>query len=112
VAKGLILGVIVALAGVIAGGYIFVKVGALPAGQDAKPGKLETWAAKTSLAATINPETRGLTSPVQPTESNCRSESLCCALSGVSRRTRCKRLRDCQRTDAGSASARKGRSRG
>jgi thiosulfate dehydrogenase len=70
VAKGFILGIIVALAGVIAGGYVFVKVGALPAGQDAKPGNLEMWAAKTSLAATISRETRGLTSPLQPTESN------------------------------------------
>ncbi len=68
--KGFILGVIVALAGVIAGAYIFVKVGALPARQDTKPGKLEKWAAKTSLAATINRETRGLTSPLQPSESN------------------------------------------
>ena len=69
-AKGFILGVIVALAAAIAGGYIFVKVGALPAGQDSKPGKLETWAAKTSLAVTINRETTGLTSSLQPTESN------------------------------------------
>ncbi len=69
-AKGFILGIIVALAGAIAGGYLFVKFGALPAGQDSKPGKLETWAAKTSLRATINRETRGLTSPLQATESN------------------------------------------
>lgn len=68
-AKGFVLGIIVALAGAIAGGYIFVKVGALPAGQDSKPGKLEMWAAKTSLAATIDRETKGLTSPLQPTES-------------------------------------------
>lgn len=69
-ARGFILGVIVALAGVIAGGYIFIKVGALPAGQDSKPGKLEKWAANTSLAATINRETRGLVIPLQPTEAN------------------------------------------
>ena len=69
-AKRFALGIIAALAVVIAAGYIFVKVGALPAGQDSKPGKLETWAAKTSLAATINRETTGLTSPLQPTESN------------------------------------------
>ena len=69
-AKGFILGIIVALAGVIAGACIFVMVGALPAGQDSKPGKLETWAANTSLAATINRETRGLAIPIQPTESN------------------------------------------
>ncbi|MGZ4810771.1 MAG: c-type cytochrome [Thermoanaerobaculia bacterium] len=68
-AKGFVLGLIVALAVAIAGGYVFVKVGALPAGQDSKPGKLETWAAKASLSATIKRQTSGLTSPLQPTES-------------------------------------------
>ena len=62
-AKGFVLGVIIALAVLIAGAYIFVKVGALPAGQDQKPGKLETWAAKTSLGATINRQTAGLSIP-------------------------------------------------
>jgi thiosulfate dehydrogenase len=70
VAKGFVLGVIVALAVLIAAAYLFVKVGALPAGQDQKPGKLETWAAKTSLGATINRQTAGLSIPLQPTESN------------------------------------------
>ena len=69
-AKGFVLGVIITLAVAIAGAYIFVKVGALPAGQDQKPGKLETWAAKTSLGATISRQTAGLTVPLQPTESN------------------------------------------
>lgn len=68
--KSFILGIIVALAAMILGGYVFVKLGALPAGQDSKPGKLETWAAKTSLAATIGHESKGLTSPMQPTEAN------------------------------------------
>jgi len=70
VAKGFILGVVVALAVVIAGGYLFVKVGALPAGQDSKPGTLEKWAANTSLAATISRQTKGVTIPIQPTEAN------------------------------------------
>jgi thiosulfate dehydrogenase len=69
-AKGFILGVIVAVAIGIAGGFIFVKLGALPAGQDSKPGMLERWAAKTSLAATMARETRGLSNPLQPTEAN------------------------------------------
>ncbi len=69
-AKGFIAGIIVVLAGLLAGAYIFVKLGALPAGQDATPGKLELWAAKTSLAATISRDTKGLTSRLQPTEAN------------------------------------------
>jgi len=68
--KGFILGIIVALAAIILGGYIFVKLGMLPAGQDDSPGKLETWAAKTSLDATIGRQSKGVTSPMQPTEAN------------------------------------------
>jgi mono/diheme cytochrome c family protein len=68
--KSFILGIIVALAAMILGGYVFVKLGALPAGQDSKPGKLEAWAAKTSLGATIGRESNGLASPIQPTEAN------------------------------------------
>ena len=68
--KAFILGIIFALAAMILGGYIFVKLGALPAGQDEKPGKLETWAAKTSLAATIGRQSKGVTSPMQPNEAN------------------------------------------
>jgi hypothetical protein len=52
VARGFVLGLIVAIAAVIVGAYLFVTSGALPAGQDAKPGALERWAAKTSLRAT------------------------------------------------------------
>ena len=68
--KAFILGIIVAVAAMIVGGYTFVRLGALPAGQDSKPGRLETWAAKTSLAATIRREAKGLTSPLPPTEAN------------------------------------------
>ena len=68
--KSFILGIIVTVAAMIAGGFVFVKLGALPAGQDSKPGKLETWAANTSLAATIAREAKGVNSPIQPTEAN------------------------------------------
>ena len=66
--KSFILGIIVTLAAMIVGGYVFVKLGAMPAGQDSKPGTLETWAARTSLAGTIGRASKGLTSPMQPTE--------------------------------------------
>jgi mono/diheme cytochrome c family protein len=68
--KGFILGIVVAIVVVIAGAYLFVTTGALPAGQDVKPGALEKWAAKTSLRATIGRETRGLKSPIPPTDDN------------------------------------------
>ena len=44
-AKGFILGFIVAIAAVAAGGYFVVTTGALPARQDIKPSALEEWAA-------------------------------------------------------------------
>src|SRR5438105_2355826 len=39
-----------------------------PAGQDAKPGRLETWVAKTSLRATIRRQTTGVADPLPPTD--------------------------------------------
>ena len=66
--KGFVLGLFAALVAAIVGGYFFVASGALPAGQDSKPGGLERWAAKTSLRATMRREARGLTSPLQPTD--------------------------------------------
>jgi thiosulfate dehydrogenase len=70
VAKRLALDIIVAVVIVFAAGYLFVRAGALPAGQDSKPGKLEAWVANTSLAARIGRETTGINSPLPPTESN------------------------------------------
>ena len=68
--KGFFLGFVVAIIALIVGGYFFVTRGALPAGQDFKPSKLEKWAAKTNLRATIARETAGLKSPLQPTDEN------------------------------------------
>jgi thiosulfate dehydrogenase len=70
VGKGFVLGFVVAAITLIAAGYFFVTSGALPAGQDSKPGRLETWAAKRSLQATMRREAQGLTSPLQPTDDN------------------------------------------
>ncbi len=69
-AKGFVLGFFAAIATLIVGGYFFVASGALPAGQDTKPGRLEKWAAKTSLRATMRREAQGLKSPLQPTDEN------------------------------------------
>jgi thiosulfate dehydrogenase len=71
--KGFILGIIVTIAAALAGAYIFFTSGALPAGQDAKPGGLETWAAKTSLRATIRRQTTGVTDPLPPTDESLRA---------------------------------------
>lgn len=68
--KGFALGFIVAVVLFAAGAYSFITLGLMPAGQDQKPGALETWAAKTSLRATVGRQAPSLTSPIQPTEPN------------------------------------------
>jgi thiosulfate dehydrogenase len=70
VGKGFVLGFVAAIATLTAAGYFFVTSGALPAGQDSKPGRLEKWAAKRSLQATMRREAQGLKSPIQPTDDN------------------------------------------
>jgi thiosulfate dehydrogenase len=65
-----ILGFIVAIVLIAIGGYAFVTLGMLPAGQDVKPSAIETWAAKTSLRATIQRETQSLAATMPPNEPN------------------------------------------
>jgi len=66
--RGFVLGVLVTVAAALTGAYFFVTSGALPAGQDVKPGKLERWVAKTALRASIGRQTTGLTDPLPPTD--------------------------------------------
>jgi len=54
--KSFIWGIIFTFVALAAGGYFFVAHGWVPANADAKPGALETWAAHTSLRATIKRE--------------------------------------------------------
>jgi thiosulfate dehydrogenase len=68
--KGLILGFGAAIATLMFAAYFFVASGALPSGQDSKPSKLEKWAARTSLQATMRREARGLKSPIAPSDDN------------------------------------------
>jgi len=49
--------------------YLGVIFGLMPANADTPPGRLETWAAKRSLRATLNRDARGLTSPLAPSDS-------------------------------------------
>ncbi len=69
-AKGFVTGFVAGVATLIVAGYFFLTSGALPAGQDSKPGRLEKWAAKTSLQATMRREAKGLKSHLQPTDEN------------------------------------------
>jgi thiosulfate dehydrogenase len=68
--KGFVLGFVTALAVLIVGGYFFVTLGGLYAGQDVKPGGLERWGARGSLRATMRRGTQGLSNRLQPTDEN------------------------------------------
>jgi thiosulfate dehydrogenase len=49
--------------------FVTIRQGMMPANADAKPGGLETWAAKRSLHATLNREGRDLKSPLPVNDS-------------------------------------------
>jgi thiosulfate dehydrogenase len=51
------------------GAYLFVTLGFMPANADAKPGKLEHWAAKRSLHVTLARETKTLHGPATSSDS-------------------------------------------
>jgi mono/diheme cytochrome c family protein len=68
--KGLILGVALALAVAIIGVYCLLKSGLIPANADAEPGSLETWMARTSLAATLNSDAPKDQNPVPLNDQN------------------------------------------
>ncbi len=68
--KGFILGVALTLVVALTGAYALVRSGLIPANADAKPGWLETWAADTSLDATLARDAPKDNNPVPPTEKN------------------------------------------
>ena len=69
--KNFILGIVCTLALIALVGIVGVTQGILiPANADAKPGKLETWAAKTSLHATLAREASTAPSPVALNDQN------------------------------------------
>jgi thiosulfate dehydrogenase len=53
-----------------AGIYVVLRSGVIPANADAKPGLLETWAAETSLQATLASEAPGGPDPIALTDEN------------------------------------------
>lgn len=62
-------GVLVAIVVALVGGYFVLRNGIIPANADTTPGWLETWAAETSLDATLRREAQG-TNPVPMTDEN------------------------------------------
>jgi len=68
--KGILIGILIAIIGFIAGGYAFVKEGCMPANADAPPPILERWMARTSLRASIKRDAPQTPNPVALTDAH------------------------------------------
>jgi mono/diheme cytochrome c family protein len=71
--KGVVAGIVLTLAVALIGGYFLVRSGLIPANADAKPGRLETWLAHTSLDASLAREAPTGQNPVQLSDQNLTS---------------------------------------
>lgn len=69
-ARAFIFGISITIAVAIACAYIAVTAGLVPANADAQPSKLEAWAARKSLRATITREAPKEANPVALTDEN------------------------------------------
>lgn len=71
VLRGFVLGIAVAIVAGLLFGYVGVTQGLLiPANADARPGKLEAWAARSSLHATLRREASKQENPLPATDQN------------------------------------------
>jgi len=68
--KWFVLGVLATIVVALLCGYIVLRVGLIPANADANPGWLETWAAGTSLDATLQRDAPKGPNPVALTDDN------------------------------------------
>jgi thiosulfate dehydrogenase len=65
-----VFGVLVAIIVILAGGYVVLRNGLIPVNTDASPGWFDTWAADTSLDATLDREAPKGANPVELTDGN------------------------------------------
>jgi hypothetical protein len=68
--RGLVFGVFATIVVALLCGYVVLRGGLIPANADASPGWLETWAATTSLNATLGREAPKGLNPVAMTDDN------------------------------------------
>jgi thiosulfate dehydrogenase len=68
--RGIIIGVVLTLAVIALGAYFGIQRGLMPANADATPSALETWAAKTSLRATLAREAPKTPNPLPLDDAN------------------------------------------
>jgi thiosulfate dehydrogenase len=67
--RGFVLGVLGTIVAAVAGGFVVLRSGLIPANADANPGWLETWSAETSLDATLRREAKS-PNPAAMTDDN------------------------------------------
>ena len=68
--RGIIIGVLLTLAGLAISGYVGINEGMMPANADARPGKLERWAAGTSLHVSVAREAPKTPNPLPIDDAN------------------------------------------
>jgi thiosulfate dehydrogenase len=68
--KGFVLGIVFTVLVAAGCGYALLRTGVIPANADARPSWLETWAASTSLAATLARDSPKGPNPVPLTDAN------------------------------------------
>lgn len=68
--RAFVWGVVLTILAAVGGGYAVLRAGLIPANADAKPGWFETWAAGTSLDATLAREAPKSANPVPLTDAN------------------------------------------
>jgi hypothetical protein len=68
--RGFVAGVLATIVLALVGGYIVLRSGLIPTNADTKPGWPETWAANTSLQATLAREAPQGPNPVAMLEEN------------------------------------------
>ncbi len=68
--RGVIAGIILTLLATAITGYVIIRTGIMPANADERPPHFETWAAKTSLRATLQRSAPRVTDPLPATNDN------------------------------------------
>src|ERR1700724_1728737 len=68
--RAFVLGVVLTILAALGGGYAVLRAGLIPANADANAGPLETWAAQTSLDATLARDAPKGPNPVALTDVN------------------------------------------
>jgi mono/diheme cytochrome c family protein len=69
-AKGILIGIVLTLAAGLAGAYLFISLGLMPANADSPPSFLEKWMAQTSLRAALNKDAPSTPNPVVLNDEN------------------------------------------